>query len=168
MVPVLLAAWSILNFSGCGAWGTARDGALSYTTGSSWHFFTLTGKPAEVHSHECAQFAQGCFSGFCAFRGFFGFCFFHNPGGFLIMFSCLSVGARCCRMSRLAVTCGTAVGAPVSPVSLSKEICPAGARKTWAVPRLMCLSTSLSLVPIRLHTGCCKGAGKSLKRKTQF
>lgn len=53
--------------------------------------------------------------------------FFHNPGGFLSMCFCLWVGAvlvvaRCCRMSRLAVTCSTAVGSPMSPVSLSKKM----------------------------------------------
>lgn len=41
---------------------------------------------------------------------------------FCLWISAVLVGARCCRMSRLAVTCGTAVDAPVSPVSLSKKI----------------------------------------------
>lgn len=122
IVPVLLAAWSILSFSGCGACGTARNGALSYTRDTSWHFFTVTEKPAEVHSCEYAHFVQGNSSDLCAFM-----VFFHNPGGFLSMCFCLWVGSvlvvtRCCRMSRLAVTCSTAVGSPMSPVSLSKKM----------------------------------------------
>lgn len=64
IAPVLLAAWSILSFSGCGACGTARNGALSCTTDSSWNFFTLTEKTAEVHSREHAQFEQGKLLGF--------------------------------------------------------------------------------------------------------
>lgn len=71
IVPVLFAAWSILSFSGCGACGTARNGALSYTRDNSWHFFTVTEKPAEVHSCEYDHFVQGNSSDLCAFMVFF-------------------------------------------------------------------------------------------------
>lgn len=96
---------------------------------SSWHFSTPTEKPAEVSSHEHALFLQGKFLRFMCHH-----VFFQNCGGVLSMFFCLWVsavlaGARCCRMSGLTVTGGTAVG---TPMSLSKKLLSCRCKKDMA------------------------------------
>lgn len=90
---------------------------------------------------------RGNSSGLCAFMFCWFFFFFHNLGDFLSMCFCLWVsavlaGAGCCRMSGLASLVALLWVLPCHQCPSARRCCPAGARKTWAVPKLVCLSTS--------------------------
>lgn len=170
IVPVLLAAWSILSFSGCGACGTARNGALSYTTDSSWDFFTLTEKPAEVHSCEHAQCDQGKLLRFmCLFFFFFSIILEGFKHVLLPVDKCCIGWGKVLQDvkagSHLWHCCGCSC---VTSVPQQEDFVLQVQERHGQCPNWCAWVPPLSLVSIRLPTGCYRGAGKSLKRRTQF